>query len=236
MRRGQELRGARRLLGRAGMRVAPAAALGLLLLAGPAAAQVVRAEDESGAIHNTNNPCAPLYQRLAPGACPPTTAAAPAPATAAVESPAALPYTRQIESTATRYGVDRRLVEAVIQVESGGNPQAVSPKGASGLMQLMPSRAAALGVQDAFDPHANLDGGVRHLRALLARYEGNLRLALAAYNAGEEAVRLYGGVPPYPETQEYVRKVLALYGPATPVSASAASKPAARRSPTRPRL
>ncbi len=228
MRRRLGLRGAGRWLGRAGLRVAPAGALGLLLLAGPAAAQVVRVEDESGAIHYTNNPCAPLYQRLAPGACPPPTAAAPA--TAAVESPAAFPYTRQIESTATRYGVDRRLVEAVIQVESGGNSQAVSPKGAAGLMQLMPSRAAALGVQDAFDPRANLDGGVRHLRALLARYEGNLRLALAAYNAGEEAVRLHGGVPPYPETQEYVRKVLALYAPTPP---SPPAKPPARRPPSR---
>jgi soluble lytic murein transglycosylase-like protein len=87
----------------------------------------------------------------------------------------------------------------------------VSPKGALGLMQLMPARAEALGVADAFDPRANLDGGVRHLRDLLARYDGNVRLALAAYNAGEDAVRVHGGVPPFRETQEYVRKVLALY-------------------------
>jgi soluble lytic murein transglycosylase-like protein len=78
-------------------------------------------------------------------------------------------------------------------------------------MQLMPARAEALGVADAFDPGANLDGGVRHLRDLLARYDGNVRLALAAYNAGEDAVRVHGGVPPFRETQEYVRKVLALY-------------------------
>lgn len=204
-------------------------ALGLVLLAAPATAQVLRVEDESGAIHYTNTPCAPLYQRLAPGACPPPPAAAPAPATAAVDRPAAPTYAREIESTATRYGVDRRLVEAVVRVESGGNPQAVSPKGALGLMQLMPARAAALGVRDVFDPRANLEGGVRHLRELLQRYAGNLTLALAAYNAGEEAVRLHGGVPPYPETQEYVRKVLALYAPAMGVSTPQPAKPPARR-------
>src|SRR5215510_9282235 len=83
-------------------------------------------------------------------------------------------------------------------------------------MQLMPARAAVLGVTDAFDPRANLDGGVRHLRELLLRYDGNVRLALAAYNAGEDAVRQHGGVPPFPETQEYVRKVMALYAPTAP--------------------
>jgi soluble lytic murein transglycosylase-like protein len=83
-------------------------------------------------------------------------------------------------------------------------------------MQLMPARATALGVANPFDPTANLDGGVRHLRDLLARYAGNVRLALAAYNAGEDAVRAHGGVPPYPETQEYVRKVLSRYNPLAP--------------------
>src|SRR5215510_12698127 len=101
-------------------------------------------------------------------------------------------------------------------------------------MQLMPARAAVLGVTDAFDPRANLDGGVRHLRELLLRYDGNVRLALAAYNAGEDAVRQHGGVPPFPETQEYVRKVMALNaptapGPTTPVKALP-------RTPTRSRL
>ncbi len=209
----------------AAMRVAPRVALGLCLLAGPVAAQTLRVEDERGTIHYTNNPCAPLYQRLAPGACPPP-AAPGTPETAAADPAVVPPYAREIESTATRYGVDRRLVEAVVQVESGGNPQAVSPRGALGLMQLMPARAAALGVRDVFDPRANLDGGVRHLRALLTRYEGDLTLALAAYNAGEEAVRLHGGVPPYSETREYVRKILALY---TPAAASPPAKPPIRR-------
>lgn len=215
-----------------GPRLAPVAALGLVLLATPVPAQIVRIEDASGTIHYTNNPCAPLYRRLAPGACPPPAAAPPA-VSAAVEPVPALPYSAEIASTAARYGVDRRLVEAVVRVESGGDPQAVSPKGALGLMQLTPARAAALGVADAFDPRANLDGGVRHLHELLRRYGGNLALVLAAYNAGEEAVRLHGGVPPFRETEEYVRKVLTLYAP---VDVSAAPRPPAARSPARPRL
>lgn len=194
------------------------AAAAVLITVSLAEAQVLRVEDEDGVIHYTNNPCDPRYTRLAPGACPPE----PAPGTAPSPAPA---FTQEIETTAARYGVDRRLVEAVVQVESGGNPRAVSPKGAQGLMQLMPMRAAALGVADAFDPRANLDGGVRHLRDLLQRYAGNLHFALAAYNAGEDAVRTHGGVPPYRETQEYVRKVLALYTPAVPLPA--------RRAPAR---
>jgi soluble lytic murein transglycosylase-like protein len=107
--------------------------------------------------------------------------------------------------------VDARLVEAIVQVESAGNPSAVSPKGARGLMQLMPERAAALGVRDAFDPLQNVDGGVRHIRDLLQRFGGDVTLALAAYNAGEAAVRAHAGIPPFAETREYVRRVRALY-------------------------
>ncbi len=184
-----------------------AVAAALLLAAAPARAQVFRFEDADGVVHYTNNPCDPRYVRLAPDACP-------KPATPAAAEEAPPPFAREIESTAVRHGVDRRLVQAVVKVESAGNPRAVSPKGALGLMQLMPGRAAALGVTEPLDPLANLDGGVRHLRELLVRYEGDLRLVLAAYNAGEEAVRLHGGVPPYPETQQYVKKVLTLYGSA----------------------
>ncbi len=109
---------------------------------------------------------------------------------------------------AGRYGVDPELVTAIVSVESGFDPSAVSPKGAQGLMQLMPSTAATLGVTDPFDPLQNLDGGVRHLRSLLASYRGDRRLALAAYNAGAGAVARHKGVPPYRETRSYVRKVL----------------------------
>ncbi len=107
-----------------------------------------------------------------------------------------------------RHSVDPALVLAVIDVESAFQPQAVSPKGAMGLMQLMPATAAALGVANPFSASANVDGGVRHLRALLDQYGGDQRLALAAYNAGASAVARYGGVPPFQETQDYVRRVL----------------------------
>ena len=103
-------------------------------------------------------------------------------------------------------------MEAVIRVESGGNAGAVSPKGARGLMQLMPATAAVLGVRNAFDPRENVEGGVRHLRYLMERYPGNLPFVLAAYNAGEGAVSQHSGIPPYPETQQYVRKVLGFLG------------------------
>ena len=113
-----------------------------------------------------------------------------------------------VEAAARRHNLDPELVRAVVAVESGFRPDAVSPKGAQGLMQLMPGTARSLGVKDAFDPADNLDGGTRHLRALVTRYGGDLKRALAAYNAGEGAVARHGGVPPYPETVAYVRKVL----------------------------
>jgi hypothetical protein len=111
-------------------------------------------------------------------------------------------------AAARRHSLDPDLVQAVVAVESGFRPDAVSPKGAQGLMQLMPYTARALGVKDSFDPAANLDGGTRYLRALIKRYGGDVTRALAAYNAGEGAVARHGGVPPYPETLAYVRKVL----------------------------
>lgn len=121
-------------------------------------------------------------------------------------------YAREIRESAERHGVSQDLVEAVIQVESAFNPRAVSPKGAQGLMQLMPLTASALGVRNAFDPQQNIDGGVRHLRNLLARYPNDLARALAAYNAGEGAVDLHGGIPPFAETQRYVQRVIERQG------------------------
>jgi hypothetical protein len=114
-------------------------------------------------------------------------------------------------AAARRHGLDPDLVMAVVSVESSFRPQAVSPKGAQGLMQLMPKTAEALGVEDALDPAQNLDGGARHLGQLLTVYGGDLTRALAAYNAGEGAVLRHGGVPPYRETRAYVRKVLERY-------------------------
>ena len=109
---------------------------------------------------------------------------------------------------ARRHSLDPALVQAVVAVESGFRPDAVSAKGAQGLMQLMPATARSLGVKDSLDPADNLDGGTRHLRGLIERYNGDVKRALAAYNAGEGAVARHGGVPPYPETVAYVRKVL----------------------------
>jgi len=108
---------------------------------------------------------------------------------------------------AARYNIDTELVLRIIEAESGGDPRAVSPKGAQGLMQLMPETARALGVSDPFDPVQNIEGGVRYLSHLLQRF-GDLRLALAAYNAGPRRVLQYGGAPPFPETQRYIERIL----------------------------
>lgn len=117
-------------------------------------------------------------------------------------------YNQIIKQLAKQHGVAVSLVKAVIHVESSFNPDATSPKGAMGLMQLMPATAERFGVNDAYEPAENLDGGVRYLSFLLKRYNGDRRLALAAYNAGEGVVDRLGDIPPYRETQEYVRKVL----------------------------
>ena len=113
-------------------------------------------------------------------------------------------------AAARRHGLDPDLLWAVARAESGLNPHAVSPAGAMGLMQLMPATARALGVRDPFDPEQNVEAGARYLRQQLERF-GDIRLALAAYNAGPHAVERYGGVPPYRETQAYVERVLALW-------------------------
>ncbi len=120
-------------------------------------------------------------------------------------------YWPLITETCGRHSVDAELVKAVIQVESNYNHRAVSPKGAMGLMQLMPATAARYGVKKAFDPKENVEGGVRYLRDLLDLFGSDLKMTLAAYNAGERAVQKYNGIPNYTETQNYVRKVLALY-------------------------
>lgn len=143
-----------------------------------------------------------------------------------------------VESMARAHGLDPRLVDLVIRLESGYNPRAVSPKGAKGVMQLMPQTAAAYGVRNLFDVEENLRGGVRYLRDLLEYFGYDLAKALAAYNAGPKAVEKHDGVPPYAETQRYVTNILAAYrGDEKPTLGGGFGKPAPRakeRKPSRP--
>ncbi len=120
-------------------------------------------------------------------------------------------YKQIILKASKKYHVSPKLIEAVIKVESGYNSSAVSDKGAEGLMQLMPQTQKMLNVSDPFNPSQNIYGGTEYLKSLIVKYNGNLRLALAAYNAGSRAVNKYGGIPPYGETQNYVKEVLDYY-------------------------
>lgn len=113
-----------------------------------------------------------------------------------------------ISSASARSQIDADFIASVIRAESANNPRAVSPKGARGLMQLMPETASSLGVKDSFDPSENVDGGVRYLHDLLVRYNGDVAKALAAYNAGPQRVQQYKGVPPYRETHAYVARII----------------------------
>jgi len=193
------------------------AAMALLLLgAVPVSAETYRFVETDGTVHFTNTPTDPQYRRLG--------------FTSGTERgwlqlplPDLAPYAREIREAAARYGVEEGLIKAVIRVESGFNSRAVSPKGARGLMQLMPGTASMLGVRDSFDPRQNIDGGVRHLRGLIDRFGSDLKLALAAYNAGEQAVMNHRGIPPYRETHDYVTRILGLFAPAPAEAAPAAA-------------
>jgi soluble lytic murein transglycosylase-like protein len=134
------------------------------------------------------------------------------PVSAAAKTPGleSKPFADLISTVATTHGVDAKLVHAVVEAESNYQAKARSPKGARGLMQLMPDTARQYAVKDAYDPRSNLDAGVRHLKDLLSRFD--LRLALAAYNAGEGMVRKHGGMPPFAETRSYVRRILQRVG------------------------
>jgi len=194
-------------------RLFPQRMAGLLLVlaaAGPGAA--LRADSlcavagEAGATVITNSPPDGVCRRVvvAGGDGSPSSSSAPAGGTPPLE--------RSVARHARTYGVSQKLVRAVIQAESGGNSAAISPKGAQGVMQLMPATARRFDVANPWDPDQNIEGGVRYLAHLLDLYNGDTTRALAAYNAGEGAVEKYGGVPPYRETRDYVRKVLDLSG------------------------
>lgn len=119
-------------------------------------------------------------------------------------------YNQFVQAASLEHGINTKIIHAIIETESLYKIDAVSPKGAKGLMQLMPATAKQYGVIDLFDPEQNIDVGTRHLKYLLDKYKGDLTLAVAAYNAGEGAVEKYDGIPPYPETIGYVRKITAL--------------------------
>ena len=184
--------------------------------------------DADGVVHLTNVPADPRYRGL-PGATGTTTGWLRLPARSLPQ------YTAEIQEIARAHGVDPGLITAVMRTESGFDPTAVSSKGAGGLMQLMPGTAAALGVVDRFNPRENIRGGVRHLRYLLDRYQGRVALALAAYNAGEGIVDAYRGIPPYPETQQYVRRVLREAGLSEAAGGTPNVPPAPGRGRDRPR-
>jgi soluble lytic murein transglycosylase-like protein len=146
------------------------------------------------------------------------------------ENPQPSPDLNEVVKTASgNYHLDPDLVNSVIRAESGFNVRAVSPKGAQGLMQLMPQTASQLGVHNAFDPQANVEGGTRYLRELLERYDFDLIKALAAYNAGPQRVEQYGGVPPYYETKAYVARIVRDFNKKK-LAAKAATPPAASKS------
>jgi soluble lytic murein transglycosylase len=166
----------------------------------PSYGGIYRYIDENGAYHFTNCPRDPRYQLYIREK---------GDSVSAPIDPDQ--YDPMIEEFSGKYGVEYALVKAVIRAESGFNSYAVSRKGAKGLMQLMPKTASQWNVMDVFNPRQNIEGGVRHLKHLLETFKNNLPLSLAAYNAGREAVIQNRSIPPYNETQNFVRKVLRYY-------------------------
>lgn len=189
-------------------------AVGLIVSAGiapvDARADIFSFTDERGVVHFTNIPGLDKRYKLIrreAGSAPRPMQAAYMPTEAEIRR-----YQGIVDAAAKNNGVDTALVHAVISAESGYNPNAISRKGASGLMQLMPDTARRYGVQNIFDPVENVHGGVRYLKDLLAMFNGNMELALAGYNAGENAVIRAGNrIPPYTETVAYVPKVIDYY-------------------------
>ena len=169
----------------------------------PARGDIYMYRDTRGVLHFSNAPSEPQYQYYMPDMTSWKSYRL-----GRIDGARRRAYDKIISDAARRHQVDTALVKAVIRAESDFVPYAVSPKGALGLMQLMPGTARLRNVGHVFEPRDNVEGGVTHLRYLLDRYGGNVRLALAAYNAGEKAVDAHGGVPPYPETWEYLSRVL----------------------------
>jgi soluble lytic murein transglycosylase-like protein len=180
--------------------------LAVLFSAAPAFSDVYVYKDRQGVLTFTNVPAHTGYRRVIRESNGQVSVAG---GSGNLGSPSN--YEELIRSASDRYSIDPDLVKAVIKVESDFNSTARSNKGAMGLMQLMPDTARLHNVMDVFDPIDNIEGGVRHLKLLLQRYQGDVQLSLAAYNAGMRAVEKHGGIPPFTETREYVRRVLSYY-------------------------
>lgn len=204
-----------RVINLAGQGIALALILSTVILAARARADVYKYVDSDGVVHFTDAPIHKNFQLIIKDKVEPKPSEADSVSTKlAEEKEPPSPLAAMVLAASARYNLDPNLVMAVIEVESNFNSQAVSPKGAMGLMQLMPGTVAALGVANPFNPWDNIEGGVRHLAQLLSFFRGNLRLALAAYNAGKEAVLKYGDIPPIRETRNYVRAVMERLKPA----------------------
>lgn len=188
--------------------------LPILLLPGMAAADMFSYVDANGVIHFTNRPGQDarfkLYARSKDAPSKKPRVSAVMPSDRSVDR--FTRYDMWIRQAATLYQIPEELVRAVIKVESDYDPRALSPVGATGLMQLMPETALHMQVRDIADPRENIFGGVRFLRVLANAFNGDLALTIAGYNAGQGAVLKYGGIPPYEETQNYVTRVLSFYG------------------------
>lgn len=172
-----------------------------LIVGAVACADVYVYKDKQGVLTFTNVPNHSGYQRVLKESGGPVSTG----------SMTSASYEELIRLASGRHNVDADLIRAVIKAESDFNSSARSNKGAMGLMQLMPDTARLHNVNDAYDPNENVEGGVRHLKMLLERYQGDFTLSLAAYNAGSGAVEKHGGIPPFSETKEYVRRVLRFY-------------------------
>jgi soluble lytic murein transglycosylase-like protein len=184
----------------------------------PALADIYQYTDENGVIHFSNvgvdttkkykrRKSDPDTEQHAVSTIRPAAPSRPLRSTSNISSA----YGDMISTACDRHGIDPALVNALVKVESDFNPYAISKKGAMGLMQLMPRTAMDMNVRNTFNPNENIDGGVKYLRYLLDRYEGNLSLALAAYNSGETAVKKWGAIPPFRETQNYVQRIMRIY-------------------------
>lgn len=177
------------------------AALTLLAVwSSPVRADIYMYRDAEGILHFTNVPASTNYRLYIRSSKPGFNG-----------SPGTKKFDGIIQDASRRYGVDFSLLKAIIRAESSFNPQAISRRGARGLMQIMPENYQTLDIRDPFDPKQNIMGGARYFRSLLDRYQGKVALTLAAYNAGPTAVDRYRRIPPYAETQDYVEKVLRFY-------------------------